>query len=92
MHHATPPFWPCEQEQFLGGRSPLEARAEARAEGREVELEVSVLTAAHWPSPALVACKLPPELTPSFHEFQDFYLRKHTVCDVGSGAGARVVG
>jgi cullin 3 len=43
-----------------------------------VELEVKVLTAAHWPSSMLPPCHLPPEVLPAHGAFCDFYLSKHT--------------
>jgi cullin 3 len=43
-----------------------------------VELDVKVLTAAHWPASVTAQCTLPPELTPCYDSFQAFYLRKHT--------------
>jgi len=43
-----------------------------------VELEVTVLTAAHWPASMLPACPLPAEVLSAQGAFTDFYLTKHT--------------
>jgi len=44
-----------------------------------VELEVKVLTAAHWPVSNIEQCKLPVEINACFSAFENFYLKKHTV-------------
>jgi cullin 3 len=43
-----------------------------------VELEVKVLTQAHWPSSLLPPCRLPAEVLPPHGAFAAFYLGKHT--------------
>lgn len=45
---------------------------------QRIELEVKVLTAAHWPASTVEQCKLPVEISRSFKTFEDFYLKKHT--------------
>lgn len=44
-----------------------------------VELEVKVLTAAHWPANSLPPCHLPPEVGTAHAAFCAFYQTKHTV-------------
>jgi cullin 3 len=44
-----------------------------------IQLDVKVLTAAHWPATNIPQCTLPAEVMRCFNSFESFYLRKHTV-------------
>jgi len=50
----------------------------AASSSSSVELDVKVLTAAHWPASQAPQCPLPVELNSCYESFQAFYLRKHT--------------
>jgi cullin 3 len=79
-------FHAAQAEAFAhdgGGASSSAAAASPVAVARrapEVELEVKVLTAAHWPSSNSVAaqCSLPPEVATAHAAFCAFYSAKHT--------------
>lgn len=63
-----------------GGASSLSAAAARPAAGPapKVELEVQVLTAAHWPANRWPPCSLPPQVANAHAAFCAFYQTKHT--------------
>mmetsp|Transcript_33794 Transcript_33794/g.76419 ORF Transcript_33794/g.76419 Transcript_33794/m.76419 type:complete len:630 (-) Transcript_33794:160-2049(-) len=75
-----------EGADSAGGSQPATAPSAAPSEASgplstrlgDVELEVTMLTMAHWPASPHPPCKLPPQIIPAHGAFKDFYLRKHT--------------
>jgi cullin 3 len=73
---AASPTSKARQVVSEGCASPLQHSSSSSHPA--IELDVKVLTAAHWPASNVQQCVLPLELAPCFDSFQAFYLRKHT--------------
>lgn len=66
------------QDTYKAFRRNQESQGESTGGGKQVEIEVDVLTNGYWPSQNVPPCTLPQSIQEAIERYSKYYLEKHT--------------